>query len=469
MKSWGTALSKIRPGEFKFKVLVDTIIHEIETGKLVDGQRLPPQRKVADDLNIGIQTITNVYKELKRQGLIRGETGRGSFVTRRATDNVNYDILDQQQQTMLDFSNACLIRNAEQEKAWRDTCLQLSQEQFQPWIHTFRPIAGLEPHRQAATQWLKEKTGLDVETKSLLITNGCAEAIDLALSSLAGPNDLVLCERLTDHGVIGMSQVLGFKLKGLEIDEHGIIPDHFEELCDDQKVTALVCTPNLNNPTGAIMPEHRRRQIAEIAARYNVYIIEDDVYGALLSQQQRPRPIATWAPDLTFYCTSFTKTVLTGLRIGYLVMPPKLALRTESILRVTSWMASPILAEIASRWVMDGTANHLIEGQKKLISKRQALVRKYFAKYLSGGSPQALSCWINIPEHWQPDHLTAELRKRQVAVSSSSPFSADKTAITHAIRVCIGVDCSDAQFEQGLLTIYDLFNQYPQIQPADVV
>ncbi|MDW5835141.1 hypothetical protein SBS95_25800, partial [Klebsiella pneumoniae] len=84
---------------------------------------------------------------------------------------------------------------------------------------------------------------------------GCAEAIDLALSSLAGPNDLVLCERLTDHGVIGMSQVLGFKLKGLEIDEHGIIPDHFEELCDDQKVTALVCTPNLNNPTGAIMPE----------------------------------------------------------------------------------------------------------------------------------------------------------------------------------------------------------------------
>ncbi|MFW8236722.1 aminotransferase class I/II-fold pyridoxal phosphate-dependent enzyme, partial [Klebsiella pneumoniae] len=85
--------------------------------------------------------------------------------------------------------------------------------------------------------------------------------------------------------------------------EHGIIPDHFEELCDDQKVTALVCTPNLNNPTGAIMPEHRRRQIAEIAARYNVYIIEDDVYGALLSQQQRPRPIATWAPDLTFYCT----------------------------------------------------------------------------------------------------------------------------------------------------------------------
>ncbi|STS99291.1 transcriptional regulator, MocR family protein [Klebsiella michiganensis] len=150
-------------------------------------------------------------------------------------------------------------------------------------------------------------------------------------------------------------------------------------------------------------------------------------------------------------------------------MPPKLALRTESILRVTSWMASPILAEIASRWVMDGTANHLIEGQKKLISKRQALVRKYFAKYLSGGSPQALSCWINIPEHWQPDHLTAELRKRQVAVSSSSPFSADKTAITHAIRVCIGADCSDAQFEQGLLTIYDLFNQYPQIQPADVV
>src|SRR6218665_290715 len=79
-------------------------------------------------------------------------------------------------------------------------------------------------------------------------------AFFVGLASVVGPGDTVLCESLTDHGVIGLANVLGFTLKGLDIDEHGIRPDHFEEICNSERVSALVCTPTLNNPTVALMP-----------------------------------------------------------------------------------------------------------------------------------------------------------------------------------------------------------------------
>ncbi|MFE1817240.1 PLP-dependent aminotransferase family protein, partial [Pseudomonas otitidis] len=84
----------------------------------------------------------------------------------------------------------------------------------------------------------------------------------------------------------------------------------------------------------------------------------------------------------------------------YLAMPKRLALRTESILRVNSWMATPLVAEIATRWINDGRAAQLAELQRKLISARQAMVREHLGEYLLGNPAQALGAWLGIPAHW---------------------------------------------------------------------
>src|SRR5260370_27269337 len=108
-------------------------------------------------------------------------------------------------------------------------------------------------------------------------------------------------------------------------------------MCDSERVSALVCTPTLNNPTVALMPDSRRRAIARIAERYGVYVIEDDVYGAFPAKTQTP--IASPISELSFYCTSMTKSGLTGFRIWYLTHPRRLALRAASVLPVGSWAA----------------------------------------------------------------------------------------------------------------------------------
>jgi DNA-binding transcriptional MocR family regulator len=324
-----------------------------------------------------------------------------------------------------------------------------------------RPIAGFDSHREAAAQWLAQQ-GLRCERDDLLITNGAAHAVFLALASLAGPDDVVLCEQLTDHGVIGNSQVLGFTLKGVEVDREGIDPEHFEDLCANERITALVCTPNLNNPTSSLMSDTRRREIAAIAQRFGVYVIEDDVYGPLLGEGRAP-PLSHYLPELSFYCTSFTKSVLTGLRIGYLVVPRRLALRTESILRVNSWMAAPLLAEVATRWIHNGNAQALVERQRRLLAARQALVAERFAEHLLGHAPQALSCWMGIPEHWELDSLVRELRHRHIAVTSPDPFMVRGTPRPRAVRLCMGAECSDERMAQALDDMRELFEQYPKI------
>ena len=375
MHNWKKALANARPGDSKYKLLVQAVAADIEQGTLIDGQRLPPQRQVSDALGISVQTVTNAYKELERQGRVRCEVGRGSFVSRRTSERVATSMLDQTEQALMDFSNARILHTADHDRLWRQTCLELAQEPDQPWIHAFRPIAGMQHQREAAVRWLA-RLGMDVGIEDVLLTSGAAHGIFLALATLAGPDDVVLCEGLTDHGAIGSSQVLGFTLKGLEMDRYGLNPEHFEDMCGNERITALVCTPNLNNPTSALMPDERRREIAEIARRYGVYIIEDDVYGPLLAGQQATRPLSHYAPELSFYCTSMTKSVLTGLRIGYLVMPKRLALRTESILRVNSWMAPSLLGEIATRWIDSGEAEDLVQLQRQLLANRQALVEQ---------------------------------------------------------------------------------------------
>ena len=460
MEPWRKVLAGLRSGESKYKALVQAIAQDIEHGVLHDGARLPPQREVSQALGISVQTVTNAYKDLERHGMIRCEVGRGSFVSRRTTEQVATYMLDRNEQSLVDFSIARIVHTAAHDRAWQQVCAELSAETNQPWMRECRPIAGFEYHRAAGAQWL-ETLGVSTSPDRVLITNGAAHGIFLALAALVSPGDVVLSENLTDHGVIGSAQVLGFNLKGLDIDEYGIQPDHFEDLCANERITALVCTPNLNNPTVALMPDSRRRAIAKIAARHGVYVIEDDVYGPLL--HERPPPISQHLPDLSFYCTTFTKSVLTGLRTGYLSVPRRMALRVDSLLRVTTWMATPLLAEIASRWVSDGTATRLIEVQRESLRLRHAAVAEKLSIHILGQHPNALSCWLSIPNHWRLDSLVAELRQRNIAVTLPDLFMVRGTARPNAFRICVGAVVSDQQVKVAVETIAMLFDQYPKV------
>jgi len=455
---WRPRLAKQR-GQTKHAALTERIIADIDAGVLKPMDRMPTHRDLARELGISVQTVSLSYREAERLGYLSGEIGRGTFVKARVTERAGRLMLDRNPDEAIDLSIVRGVYTQAHEEASRAVMAALAESHNDAFMRPCRPIAGLDQHREAARAWLKP-LGVDVVPERILITNGAAHGLFLALSSIVRVGDVVLTENLTDHGVIGLANVLGFSLRGLPTDAEGVRPDAFEATCQAGGVRALVLIPTLNNPTSHVAGPGRRRAIAEVARRHGVFVVEDEVYKPLLDV---PMPsITEMVPDLGFFVTSFTKTVLTGLRTGYLVVPPHYSIRAASILRVTSWSGAYLLAEIATRWIEDGTAERLLAVQREEARARQRIVAETLGAHVASTHPLSLCAWLAVPEHWTEDRLVRSLADRRVAVTPSDPFIAGGNH-GGGIRICLGGQFSHDALAQALTTVRQTFEQLPPV------
>lgn len=463
---WLPGLPTDRKGVTKQKLLTDEIIGDIERGVLRAGARLPTHRDLARRLGVSVQTVGISYKEVERRGYLRSEVGRGTFVRGRVTDRAGGFMLDRSPSDLVDLSIVRAVYTGAHERAARDLMAEMAASDNGEWLRPCRPIAGLDRHKEAARHWLR-RLGVDVEPDRILVTNGAAHAVFLALAAIVRPGDLVLTERLTDHGVIGLAGVLGYRLQGLPTDAEGVLPEALDRACAEGGVAALVVIPSLGNPTGHLAGAGRRREIAEVARRHGVFVVEDEVYKPLL-ETELPA-ITGMLPELGFFATSFTKSVLTGLRTGYLVVPPQLSLRVASVLRVTSWSAVPLAAEMASRWIEGGVAEELLRVQRAEVRARQGIVGEELGDLAAGRHPLALSAWLRVPERWTEGALIRALRARGVAATPSAPFVAGGDGPGGGVRLCIGGRVSHDGLRAALATVRDTFAQVPPIDdPAGI-
>jgi DNA-binding transcriptional MocR family regulator len=275
----------------------------------------------------------------------------------------------------------------------------------------------------------------------------------------------VLTEAMTENGILGAANLLGLSLRGLPTDDAGIIPEAFDAACAKGGVAALVWVPTFGNPTNHLADRARREAIADVAARHKVPVIEDEVYKPLLEQAQPS--ICELLPDLGFLCTSLTKSVMTGLRVGYLVAPHSFALRVASLLRATTWSAPPLVAEIAARWLADGTAEQLIRVQRREATQRHKLVMDVLGAHVQRAHPLALSAWLRVPEGWSENALLRVLRDRNVLVTASTPFVVDRVLAQSGIRVSTAGRVSQQALASALQTMRETLQQLPSLHAVE--
>ena len=226
----------------------------------------------------------------------------------------------------------------------------------------YPPHGGLPAHRAAGAEWLSRHQ-LSVGPENVLVTSGAQNGMAISISTVARPGDLILTERLTYFGMKALTSTLGLRLEGVAMDEDGLLPDAFEFRLPPVRPRALYTVPTLHNPTTAVMPLERRQRIIEIARQYDVTIIEDDVFGFLMPDA--PPPIQTLAPDITLHISSMSKSIAPGLRIGYLVAPSRLMPRLEGTMRALNYAVPPLMSELASRWIEDGSADRFADAQRR--------------------------------------------------------------------------------------------------------
>ena len=412
--------------------VADALERDVRAGTLISGSRLPTHRDLARDLGITPVTVTRAYAEAARRGLVEASTGRGTYVrtTRRElVPTTDIDLATNIINIPLPTPSPIVLRRA--------------AETLDAY-YSHGP--GSERHRAAGAAWIGRLT----TPSQVIVTAGTQHAIFVAFAATARPGEAVLTETVTYHGAKAAAALLNLKLVPLPMDRYGLLPDAFARACRARAAKVLYTIPSLHNPTGIVMPEKRRREIAAVAEKFGITILEDDVSGFLL--EKTPPPIATFAPDRTLFLTGLGKAIAGGMRLGYVAAPEPLLARAQSALAASVLFASPLLAEIATSWIEDGTAARIVAQKRAEAAMRNRIARRILGERAAKSDPRSAHVWVELPRRWNPDAFADEARKRRVRVASASSFAAGPE-VPRAVRLSIGAPATVAELETALSVI----------------
>ncbi|MET0498024.1 MAG: PLP-dependent aminotransferase family protein [Steroidobacteraceae bacterium] len=315
---------------------------------------------------------------------------------------------------------------------------------------------GSEEDRAAGAELLGSRFGPPPDSSRIIITNGTQNALLILLRMLVGTKGLLLAERLSYGALTALARLADVQLQGIDIDADGIVPDAFEAACRNSRPGALYCNPTVHNPTTSVMPEDRRRAIADIARKYGVAIIEDDALGRL--HPDSPPPIAALAPDITWYVMTMTKCLSQGLRIAYLLTPDApLAQRSlVPVEHLSCWHASPLSVAIVSQWMKNGAAAHISARITEECIARERLATQILANQEVRSASGSMHIWIDLPATLRRGDLLAAAEKQGVLLRPSELFAVDEQPVPNALRLSLSPPASRAAVARGLHTLQEL-------------
>ena len=430
MGEWSPQLSRL--GRPRYLAIADAIAEDIRNGTLAPSDRLPPQRTLARRLDVDFTTVARGYVEAQKRGLIESRIGQGTFV--RASAKRRHGPMARHPE-IVDLSMNLPPEPDDPELLDRmqDGLEALGRDLV--YLMRYQGFGGAQADKDAALHWLRHR-GLAPQQERLFIAPGAHPALLGILSVITKAGDVMLSETLTYPGARSIAAQLGLRLVGLPMDDDGIDPEAFIDVCKSLAPRALYLNPTLLNPTTHTIAETRRKKIADIARRYGITIIEDDPYGFL--PERGPAAFAALAPDITWHVAGLAKCLGAGLRIAYVVAPDaRSGWPFAAAVRTATVMASPVTTALATRWITDGTADALLTAVRRESIERQRLVAANLPPNMIRTDPVGFHFWLSLPQPWTRSAFVGHTRSTGIGVVASDAFATDGTP-PEAVRVCLG-------------------------------
>ncbi|MCO5787033.1 GntR family transcriptional regulator [Pseudomonas sp. G11-1] len=417
----------------RYKRLVDAFAADIRSGILSPGTRLPTHRQLAAREGVALVTASRVYAELEAMGLVSGETGRGTFV--RETALPPGQGIDQPATAAgmadLNFNHPSLPGQAE---LLRGALRQLASAGDLEALLRYQPHAGRQHERAIVARHLACR-GLSVEAGEVLIVSGAQHGLAATVMALLQPGDVVAVDTLTYPGFKVLAEAHRLELAPIPASDQGPDLDALERLCRSRRVRAVYAMPTLHNPLGWVMSLQQREQLVSIARKHDLLIIEDAAYAFLA--EDPPAPLAFLAPEITVYVSGLSKSMATGLRVGFVTAPTHWVPMIERAIRATTWNTPGVMTAIACGWIEDGTVARLETEKRRDAMSRQALARKVLSGLQYLGHPASYFLWLPMPEEVRADQVATALLRSNISVSTAEPFAVSEH-VPHAIRLALG-------------------------------
>ena len=443
----------------KAEGLVEAIDRAIGRGALKPGERLPTQRELARELGVSLGTVTRAYAQARRRGLIHGEVGRGTFVSRRGVENWRF-LTDARPPVEIDLSMNRPVRCGEADEAAFTSAMEelLGEADGRRLLNAF--WRELEPrHRAIGAAWCA-RSGWEVDPARVLVGPGFHPTLLAAVRLAMRPGDLLLTESLTYPGIKPIAGAAGVPLRAVPMDEEGLIPEALEVACRESGAKLLYCRPTHHIATTATQSLERRRRVAEIVVERGLTLIEDDEEFALLEDPLPP--IASLAPEHTIFIAGLNRALALGLGTCYVVTPAAMRQELDEAIDEVTWMKVPLLAEISARWIEGDQASRLIAARREEVVARQELATRLFAGRTVQSSPLAHHLWLTLPEPWSADAFLSAVARRGVALAPTGAFFVGRGAVPRAVRVCLGAPPDREALETALERLIEVLECGPE-------
>lgn len=443
-----------------YRAIADALMEDVQRGALSPGTQLPTHRELAYRLGVTVGTVSKAYAEVQRFGLLTGETGRGSFVANGNEFSTLGEHRIPSQPSVVDLSLNYPATAGIEDAIIRGTLQSIARRSSIRELLGYQHNGATAPQRAAAARWL-EHSGLQPSPDQVVVTCGAQHALMACLATLCEPGDTVLTEALSYPGIRALAIMQRLRLKGLPMDNAGLIPETFEAACDANQARVLYTIPTAHNPTTSTLTLERRQAITKIAQRHGVIIVEDDIYGFLLPE--RPPTIASLAPEQTVYVTSTSKILAPGLRVGFALPPRHLVTRLAAMVRSTVWMTAPAMVECFRVLVEGDDALKLAKARLTEANARQALATEYLEGQTWLSEPYGFHLWLRLPTPWTGHDFVGQARSRGVVLLSSEAFALSRQVGEGHVRLCLGCPPDRRELTRGLEIVRDMLQEHPDL------
>jgi len=466
-----------------YQQVANEISIQIKNGQYQNGDKLPGVRKLSAIFKVSISTIIQSHQLLEEQGLIEARSRSGYYICRQKlilepptiSTPENTPQLVTGQALVLDLIKAANRPKVLQLgaavphssflplKAIRQSMQSVIRQTQTPGSHEILdyvfPPGCLKLRQQIAKRMRRARCSC--HANDIVITNGCQEALNIAFRSVASPGGIIAIESPVFYGLLQVIESLGMRALEISTDpQQGISLDALDKAISKWPIQAVAVVPNFSNPLGYCMPDKKKKALVTLLAKHKIPLIEDDVYGDLgfspEFSQTRPRALKSYdKSNSVIYCSSFSKSLAPGLRIGWII-PGKNIAQAE-FNKYVSNLATPGLhqltvAEYLAKGLYDRYLTKVREQYQIQVSRVTHTISHYFPATTKITQPLGgFVVWVELPKGCDSMKIYKTAMNKNISIAPGPIFSASGK-YKHFIRISCAQPW-DKKMENGLKTL----------------
>ena len=398
-------------GDPVYLALAAALEGDIRSGSLATGAKLPPQRELADYLDLDFTTVTRAYNVCREKGLIYGVTGRGTFVASSVGSADGEDVVD------------CGVVQGFPETG-EDEIAAAAKDVFSrpssAGLFTYRNREGTAFSRAAGVAWLR-RNGVDVSPSQMAVFPGAQGAISAALLSLFRVGDAIAVDEFTYANFISLARLAHLRLVPVASDSGGMDPDALDEAARGGRLRGVFVMPHCANPTARNLSERRKGAIARVVRDRDLLLIEDD---AMLELPRRgERTLFSRLPRQTVYVSGATRYIAPGLRVAFMAFPEDRAAVLLGALHHLTIKAGALDAEILGELILSGRAERILRAKAEKARAANAMFDKVFPSAPSAADTSLFRMLPMPGTSGRGQEVEARCREAGVLVCHSDRFS----------------------------------------------